>query len=569
MEVTEGRNPVNTGQAIYSLKKMGFTPLSAVCEILDNAIEAKATRIHITIEWKQKQINQRQQRAGKIIFTDNGTGMNKEVLFNTLIMGESTRMKLNKGIGKFGVGATLAGISQGDKIQVYSKIKGGTWYFTELDLDLLKNGIGIREPVEKDPESTYQDGINDNGTIVIWEKINSDFNEKDRDDIVKNIGRIYRKFLTKEKLEDGRLIKNTPIELLLNSKPIPPYDPLYLTYNPKADDTEIPKFTSQEYTIKDKGIKSKMRITFSEFPNSWWINPDDYKPGQTKASKERNITTQNSGISIVREGREMIFGEIPYLKLYTTDPKKSGTAFNPEDRWTGIEVSFNRDADDIFGIEANKSKMQLPYEIRKQIGTILRGPLFARRDYFKKKRGEALKKSGKADVKKPGGRSKNIIQKGIPAPAYSDPDKKKLEEIAKQLVSSPQDFDECYNDLIKGYHPIHSWDLDPRGPFVTFEHHLQSIVVKYNMNHVLVQKLFNVFEDIAVRQGKDPNEALTIEEIQRAKTIFDLMLAAYGLAEQTFSNLDQEEKVYKTLSTIMSRWGEASSRISEQDLKSE
>ena len=35
-------------------------------------------------------------------------------------------------------------------------------------------------------------------------------------------------------------------------------------------------------------------------------------------------------------------------------------SFEPEDRFTGVEISFERDSDYLFGIEMNKSKMFLP-----------------------------------------------------------------------------------------------------------------------------------------------------------------------------------------------------------------
>ena len=121
---------------------------------------------------------------------------------------------------------------------------------------------------------------------------------------------------------------------------------------------------------------------------------------------------------------------------------------------------------------------------------------------------------------------------------------------------------------MKGYLPIHSWDLDPNGPFVRYEHHQKSIVVKYNMNHPFIKKMFEVLEDIAERKGEDPSNALKIEEIQRTKTLFDIMLASHGLAELTFQNPDHEEEIQSTLSTLMNRWGDISHRISKQDIES-
>ena len=149
MVVTRGKEPVNSGDAIDSFRNMGFSTLAAVSEILDNSIQAEATTIQVIIDW-EKPLSQKHQRATKFVFVDNGHGMDKDVLHNCLVMGESTRRNLNRGIGKFGVGATFAGISHGKNIRIFSKTKGGQWNFVQLDLELLKDGEGILDPEPRD-----------------------------------------------------------------------------------------------------------------------------------------------------------------------------------------------------------------------------------------------------------------------------------------------------------------------------------------------------------------------------------------------------------------------------------
>ena len=50
-----------------------------------------------------------------------------------------------------------------------------------------------------------------------------------------------------------------------------------------------------------------------------------YHPGNAPVNKgERKMSSDNIGISIVREGREMMFGEIPFLKLISDRSKDDG-----------------------------------------------------------------------------------------------------------------------------------------------------------------------------------------------------------------------------------------------------
>jgi len=544
---------------------MGFRTDSAVCEIIDNSLEAQAKEIQIIIIFKEKKLMEKYRRIEKFVFIDNGHGMEKDILFDCLVLGEGTKRSLNRGIGKFGVGATFAGISQGRLIGIYSKIKSGKWLYTQLDLDLLNQGEGISEPVEQTPPGDYVNKIDNEGTIVIWEKIDTDTTEKDLEIIKHNIGRIYRKFLTDKKLEDGKIVNNDPILLTVNGEPITPYDPMFLTFNPKADDKELATLgESKEYDLKYGNIKSKMRITFSYLPESWWDDPETmYKPGMNPVNvQERKIDAKNKGVSIIREGREMAFGEIPFLKLLKKNNPEGGSNFEPQDRFTGIEISFNRDADKIFGIEANKSRMFLPRYIRDKIGLILREPLETRRTVFSQTRGK--KETGRKK-----GKSKQIIQNIMPSPNYTPEEKEEVRKFAEQIATGKQEIEDMYNDLIKGYLPIESWDLDPTGPFVQFEHKLKSIIVKYNMNHSFMKKFFETLQDIAERKGEDPNNALTIEEIQRTKTLFDLLLASYGIAEISFENPSDKKEIQTILDDMRRNWGIIADRISSQDIKSE
>ena len=45
IQITKGRSPISPGSAIESFRDMGFRTDSAVCEIIDNSVEARAKEI--------------------------------------------------------------------------------------------------------------------------------------------------------------------------------------------------------------------------------------------------------------------------------------------------------------------------------------------------------------------------------------------------------------------------------------------------------------------------------------------------------------------------------------------
>jgi len=52
----ETRDPVSSQFAFETFSNAGFKPVSSICEIVDNSIEAHAEEITIKFEWQGKKI---------------------------------------------------------------------------------------------------------------------------------------------------------------------------------------------------------------------------------------------------------------------------------------------------------------------------------------------------------------------------------------------------------------------------------------------------------------------------------------------------------------------------------
>ncbi|MCK9312074.1 MAG: ATP-binding protein [Bacteroidales bacterium] len=153
---------------INSNRSMGYTMESAVADIIDNSISAKATRIDIIIPPVQND----EQKS--ISICDNGCGMSLYELDNAMTFGgrDSWENRERDDLGRYGLGLKTASLSQCRQLSVVSKkegiICGGKW-----DLDYVKqtNKWEYIEltPIECDciiagtPVENYH-----NGTIVFW-----------------------------------------------------------------------------------------------------------------------------------------------------------------------------------------------------------------------------------------------------------------------------------------------------------------------------------------------------------------------------------------------------------------
>jgi hypothetical protein len=546
--ITKGRDPVSSGLALNAFRSQGFSTTTAICEIIDNSIEAKSTQIEINFKWKKITFGERIKRVDEFIFKDNGHGMDIEQLYDCLVLGEGTKRLGAKGIGRFGVGATFSGISQGKIIEIYSKTAKGNWNYTKLDLELLEKGEGISEPKEKVPAKELIKKIDDQGTVIIWKNIDrSQFKKNDIDKLKHEIGRTYRKFLTDKKIDDGELVNNKPIEIIVDDSNVIPYDPLYVTYNPRKEDKEKIIFKSIPVPLKMNDLRGKMFITISKLPEPWWEK--QVHPGTDPVNtKERKLTAKNEGISIVRGGREVHYDTIPYFKLTAGTSEESPT--DVRDRFTSIEISFDRDSDDIFGIQNNKSRVLLSSYVMEKIAEYISDTIIDRREYFTNHRNE--KKS-----EKDGGVTSFPEPIPLPdEPEYDDKGKDSLRDFAEKLYSNKEKQKEAYDDLVRGYHPRVSFELDPTGPFVSYGYELDSIIVTYNGKHPFMQQFFNTLEEMAEKRGESRENALNVIEVKKIKNLFDMLLAGFGLARKRFPNLEEKAQVENTINTVINSWAD-------------
>ncbi|BCL39286.1 ATP-binding protein [Nostoc sp. MS1] len=139
MHTQSGKPLLELATAYKSLRDSGFDFSTAVGEPIDNAIQAQATKIRVitkTIERDNHNSKKKLPVIQQVAIVDNGYGMNADVLHGCLQLGYSTRYNDREGIGRFGVGATLAAISQCKRITIFSRNKSTSSFLsTYIDID--------------------------------------------------------------------------------------------------------------------------------------------------------------------------------------------------------------------------------------------------------------------------------------------------------------------------------------------------------------------------------------------------------------------------------------------------
>lgn len=546
---------IKVDTALESMRDAGFDLTAAAGEPLDNSIEADATilRIQSVYSADKKSIEQ-------LIFADNGTGIDPSILHHVLSMGYSNRYGQRQGLGRFGVGLKLAGLSLGERIDVYTKRSGDPRiYHTYFDLQEIGKGLQrytsttvgtewpavaeqlMKDPTSRDKNSPVSDF--DSGTVVIFGKIDrlsgggrygASLPEKFAD-LRKFIARAYRKYL-----DTGRSIQ-------LDGKEITLHDPLFLMDNPRIIERYKPKdprgTVIEEDDLLVDGQKVHVTVT---------IVPEEFRPysgaggnydSDGRDIHEFQINAETAGkVSILRNGREIYYDIVPKLI--------DGGRTNKVNRYVGIEVSFPATLDEYFQVRHVKRGAEPVSKLREELRKWLERPVRkARRDvraYWQyqdiKRRVDEGEHAGSmgiaeaAEVRLPKGQAGRTVtpeaQEEATLQAIDDLNLDPEEEGYAARVAQIRELIETK--------PIPLLDASWPGKELFDVTHLNNkSLVKLNKRHLFFREVYTPIKKVADEgaDGMAPEDMLDLAT--RARDAIDLLLMAFARAESMHADTEQ------------------------------
>jgi hypothetical protein len=521
--------------ALESMRASDFDCYSAYGEVIDNSIQAFATDIRLEIIEKENRGTKK--LIDKIIFLDNGHGMSIDLLHKCLKLGHSSRYNDRSGIGRFGVGMTLAGIHECRRIEVYSKTTESNWNYTYLDLDEIKNGElkYIPKPIPQKPIYESAKYIEKSGTIVVWSKYDKQIFKYE--DILNEshfwIGRTFRKFIW------GEAEGYKKVSIRVNRKLVKAFDPLFINKQntgfegePKAELFE-PQVIPWNIPSEVGSTKQKSNITINVT-----LLPEEYRreagQGGDSFAKERFIN-RNEGISILRNDREVFFGHIPYaFKFDESDRNKL--------RFIGCEISFNAELDTEFSVKHIKRGAVPIRELKKTIVEALT-PTFRTKikeisnrwsEKKREKENQTKNKNKEIGVSGTHSTSNDLLKahkKGLlknDKAGNSENDKKIASKINPKASASE------LSKIIKGLNE-NGITIDERefigDSFIDIEHGNGFKTLFYNTNSTFYKAYKKILDEI-----KSKNEEVASDY----RVLLDLIFVGYMLAE---SKIDPEEQI--------------------------
>lgn len=313
---------------------------SAISELVDNAIQADAKHIAISVVAKPSATED--GKAIEISVLDNGCGMDPFTLRQALRFGGSTRFGDRRGLGRYGMGLPNASLSQARRVTVYTWQGGGARgrqatsarvFSSYLDVDEIAGGLTIDVPqprVEKSPPVTC---VGASGTLVHWTLCDRLDNRRVSTIVRKleaELGRRFRHFIWKG------------LRITINGDTLEAFDPLYL--HPHATLHGASLFGDElTYEVRADAADPKktgwVRVRFTELPVQTWHK-------LTNEEKRRMGLSKGAGVSIVRAGREVDYG------WFFMGAKNRENY----DDWWRCEIQFDPILDEAFGITHTKQQ---------------------------------------------------------------------------------------------------------------------------------------------------------------------------------------------------------------------
>ncbi len=319
---------------VLATRETGYRSLAAaVAELIDNAIQARATDVRIFVR-EGRHAPRRDvpvDRELTVGVLDNGRGMDQDGLWTAVQFGGTERFDDRSGLGRFGMGLPNSSVSVTRRLDVYSWRRTGEVLHTYLDIDEVAQRLlrGIPRPRRRALPLWAAQIAPESGTLVVWPRCDRlDYKKASTvaEKLRTPLGRIYRRLIWRG------------IRIWVNDQPVSPGDPLFR--HPETGAGGAAQYGEPlTYDIAVPGGRrtSTVTVRFTELPISEWSG--------LNADEKRAIgIVGGAGVSFVRAGREIDHG----WQLF------GGKRRENYDDWWRCEVSFEPDLDECFGVTHSK-----------------------------------------------------------------------------------------------------------------------------------------------------------------------------------------------------------------------
>ena len=376
--IEEIENLPDPSRTMEGLRDTGYQFNTAVADIIDNSIAAKAKTVEVKLEM---------EFDGEIAVyvADDGEGMNRDKLIEAMRYGAPPRSD-PASLGKFGLGLKTASTAFARRLSVISRAAGdapmlrATW-----DLDHVREtGAWKLQMTNAEPEFVKRvDEVapDASGTLVVWQKVDRLLGKEYADPggtwarrrlkqieegLREHVGMVYQRFL------DASDSRAETVAILVNGKNVGAWNP----FQPVPDS----KLVAENTIPVDMGNGKEAEFTVRAFvlPHRDEV-ADDLR-------QEARISNDLQGIYVYRENR-LIHGP-DWLGMFGKEPHYS---------LLRVEFTFDHTLDQAFHIDIKKSQIILDTELYDWLkDKFLGAPRRAANERYRRRQKEKTKDAAKS-----------------------------------------------------------------------------------------------------------------------------------------------------------------------------
>ncbi len=376
---------------ICSLTSLGHSFATAVADLVDNSIEAEATKISIYVHFNGAE--------SVVCISDNGRGMTPEIMKEAMRFGTRRDYGLSD-LGKFGLGLKTASLSQCRKFTVASRLSHSatgicamSWDMTHLEKSKAWEVLQIQESAL---DANILDPLRENtGTVVCWSQINNLFEYKNPSggwaknrlvsmcrELEDYLAMVFHRFL------DGEGECRT-VNITLNGNDIESWDPF--ARNEQYTKTYPP--TTIE--VEEGSITGKITMSPFVLPHKeHFSSPQAFKNSSGPAN-----WNQQQGFYIYRAERMIQSGG--WCNTRTADEHT---------KLARIALHFCPELDDAFNIDVTKMNVSLPASLGNQIREHIKPVIKAAQEAYRHPQNKSGTNDASSQKKKSNGETRPMLR---------------------------------------------------------------------------------------------------------------------------------------------------------------
>ena len=333
---------------VKSLRDVGYEFATAVADLIDNSVEAKANTVWIDVVWDGE--------SSYVTIADNGEGMSPQQLPEAMRFG-SERDYESEDLGKFGLGLKTASLSQCLKFTVATRQNPNRADISAYCWDVDHVSATNRWEILPVKAAEMHDGVRTHlkettGTVITWERLDRILGYKKPDgesarkhlhavcrELEDHVAMVFHRFLSGE-------VRGKRLAIYVNENKVAPWDPF------ARSEANTKRLDVKSFRMEGHSGKGDIIVEPFVLPHQVrFSSPEAFNraSGPEKWNKQQ-------GFYIYRADRMIQSGGWSGLR-----------ALDEHRKLSRIAISFNPKLDEEFKINVAKMRVSLPQAMREAI----------------------------------------------------------------------------------------------------------------------------------------------------------------------------------------------------------